>query len=172
MVHIQLMCGRFICRGTSVIITSRGAYVNCKLLENCFLKYTSHLRFGRQSAFRLRLRLTLPAYPVLIQYGEHLHEGLVGGGVGQVRFVGVGSVVVHHLAEYLCAGRRRVADGVGAGFNGLQNGLICRSAGGDDGNLREFLPYVPYHLRSVCGGGNVENGGSRVESCLNVYFAV
>ena len=96
-----------------------------------YWKSSSRLRFVRQSA-----------YPVLIQYGEHLHEGLVGGGVGQVRFVGVGPVVVHHLPEYLRAGRRRVADGVGAGFDSFQNGLIGRSSGSDDRNLRKFLPYA------------------------------
>lgn len=63
----------------------------------------------------------------------------------------------HDVAEDLAVGRRRPRDSVGACFDGLEDALIRRAAGRNDGHVGVLLADAAHDGRRLRCGGNVED---------------
>ena len=74
----------------------------------------------------------------------------------------------HDVAEDLAVGRRRPRDGVGAGPNGLEDALIRRAAGGDDGHVGVLLADAAHDGGRLRRGGDVEDVGTGFDALVKV----
>ena len=74
----------------------------------------------------------------------------------------------HDVAEDLAVGRRRPRDSVGACFDGLEDALIRRAAGRNDGHVGVLLADAAHDGRRLRCGGNVEDVRAGADALVKV----